>query len=252
MMDLPGLGRRLYVAAIAALGIQACLCAKVIFELEPVPAHVPGQAVMASLTGIALVAIAVGLLLERVARAAAVTLAALLMLWVASLHVPLLIPDPAPDLSFAFETVALAAMAWALAAGRSRAGPAPNWVSRGLRYARYAMGVSLIAFCAVSFLFGRSIAGMIPAWVPAHLFWAYCTGIASLAAGLSILTGVWVRPGMVLLGVMYGSWVLIIHVPYLASHPSDRRMWTDAFITMALAGGSWVFSGLTPARRPQP
>ncbi len=257
MRDITHLGRHLYVVAIAALGIQACLCAKVIFELEPVPAWVPGQTAIASLTGIALVAIATGLLLERIARIAAIALAALLVLWVLALHVPLLIPDPAPDLSFAFETVALAAMAWALAVGPANAGATQSAradAAASLWYARGAMSASLIAFCAVNFIYTRGIAAMIPGWIPAHRFWAYFTGIASLAAAVSVISGVQARLALVLLGVMYGSWVLIIHIPYLAAHPDDRDMWTDGFITLALAGGSWLLSGAIPcpARAAEP
>lgn len=246
MTDLGDLGRRLYIAAIGALGVQACLCTKVIYELEPVPPWVLGHTAVASLTGIVLVAISVGLLLKRTARVAATALAALLLLWFVGLHLPLLIPNPAPDLSFAFETLALAAMAWTLALTSSGAGVLqefPALTVRYLRYARYALGVSLIAFFAVNLIYARFVAGMIPGWVPLHLFWTYFTGVASLAAGLSVLTGIRARLALTLLGMMYGSWVLIIHVPYLAAHPANRYMWTDFFITLGLAGGSWILAG---------
>jgi hypothetical protein len=33
------------------------------------------------------------------------------------------------------------------------------------------------------------VASVIPAWIPAHMFWAYATGVAHLAAGAGIVQG---------------------------------------------------------------
>lgn len=250
MNDVSRLGRTLFIVAVWALGIQALICATAIYELEPLPAWLGGPQVVANLTGLLLVAVGTGLLIGDLARIAAMVLSAVLVIWILLLHMPLLIPNPAPDLSFAFETLALAGVAWALA-GRaadsrtldSRSNAA---VGRTVSMGRYAYGVSLIAFCAVNVIYHRFIAGMIPAWIPAHLFWAYFTGFASLAAGVSILSGVWARAALILTGIMYGSWVLIIHVPYVAAHPHARDMWTDMFITLALAGGAWMLAGTLP------
>lgn len=251
MKDVSRLGRRLFIAAIWALGIQALICATAIYELEPLPAWIHHQEVAAYLTGLFLVAVGVGLSTDYLARIAAVVLSSMLLIWILLLHVRLLLPDPAPDLSFAFETLALAGAAWVLA-GRSADSSAlsARWsaaVSRTAHWGRHAFGISLIAFCAVNVIYHDFIASMIPAWIPAHLFWAYFTGFASLAAGVSILSGVWARAALVLTGIMYGSWVLVIHVPYVSAHPHARGMWTDMFITMALAGGAWMIAGTIPS-----
>lgn len=245
--DVSRLGRTLFIVAVWALGIQALICARAIYELEPLPAWLGGPEIVANLTGLILVAVGIGLLIGYLARIAAIVLSIMLAIWILLLHMRLLIPNPAPDLSFAFETLALAGVAWALAgrAADSRALDARSnaAVGRTVFLGRYAYGVSLIAFCAVNVIYHNFIAGMIPGWIPAHLFWAYFTGFASLAAGVSILTGVWARAALVMTGIMYGSWVLIIHVPYVAAHPHARDMWTDMFITMALSGGAWMLAG---------
>lgn len=248
MKDLSQLGRVLFIAAIWALGVQAFIYSTVIYELEPVPSWVHHQIVLANLTGFFLVAVGIGLLIKNLVRTAAASLAGILVLWIALLHVRLLVPNPAPDLSFAFETLALAGVAWALAASAAFDTEAESHWNTALKrtafLGRCAFGISLIAFCAVNIVYRDLIAGMIPAWIPGHLFWAYFTGFASLAAGLSILTGVWSRAALVMTGIMYGSWVLVIHVPYVSAHPQARDMWTDMFITLALSGGSWFLSGI--------
>lgn len=247
MKDMAQIGQRLFVTAVLALGIQALICSTVIYELEPVPSWMHGQVILANLTGLLLVVAATGLLINSLVRLAAVVLAALLLLWVLFLHLPLLVPNPAPDMSFTFETLALAGVAWTLAAS-AQPGIASNsrWntaIGRTAFLGRGAFAISLMAFCVVNFIYHDFIAGMIPGWIPAHLFWAYFTGVASLAAGISILTGMWTRLALTLTGIMYGSWVLVIHIPYVAAHPNSRGMWTDMFITLALSGGAWVLSG---------
>ncbi len=247
MRELSDLGRVLFALAVLALGVQACVCSAFLYELEPVPAWVPAQVFLANLTGFFLVAVGLGLLLRNRARLAAAALGAMLLLWVLVLHLPLLLPDPAPDLSFAFETLALSGAAWVLAVEQAGNDAAPERhhaaLERAALLGRCGFGAALVAFCAVNFIYHRFIAGMIPGWIPERLSWAYFTGLASLAAGLSVLSGVQVRLALRLLGVMYGSWVLLIHLPYLAVHPHSRSMWTDMFITLALAGGSWLLAG---------
>lgn len=253
MNDLAQIGRKLFTTAVFALGIQALIGSVVIYELEPVPAWIHDQPVLANLTGLFLVILATGLLISSLMRLAALILAALLLLWVMLLHLPLLVPNPAPDLSFAFETLALAGVAWALAAN---APPtiafSPRWntaIGGTAHWGRYAFAISLIAFCAVNFIYHRFISQMIPGWIPVHLFWAYFTGIASLAAGISILTGIWSRIALTLAGIMYSSWVLIIHIPYVATRLNAQGMWTDMFITLALAGGAWFLAGTIESQK---
>lgn len=255
MKDLARFGRAIYIAAILALGIQAFISSAVIYELEPVPSWVHPQVILANLTGFFLVAVGLGLIIKNLARVAAIALAAMLALWVVLLHVRLLMPDPAPDLSFTFETLALAGVAWAIAASASSdAQTESGWsavIKPTARVGRYVFGISLVAFCAVNVIYHKFIAGMIPAWIPAHLFWAYFTGFASLAAGISMLTGIWARTAFVMTGIMYGSWLLVIHLPYVAAHPNARGMWTDMFITLALAGGAWFMSGFSSLSHAQ-
>lgn len=253
MKDLSQLGRILFTFAIGALGIQAFICSAVIYELEPVPSWISAQVVLANLTGFFLVAAGIGLAINKLSRLAAISLGVMLLLWVLILHAPLLLSHPTSDLSFAFETLALSGVAWAIAASAPGESVRNRWeraINRVARLGRYGFGISLLAFCVVNFIYHDFIASMIPDWIPAHLFWAYFTGIASFAAGVSILTGVQARLALTLLGIMYGSWVLVIHIPYVAAHPHERGMWTDMFITLALSGGSWFLTGSLLPEKP--
>lgn len=247
MKSLPQLGRALFIGAIVALGIQAFICATPVYELEPIPVWVPWQIVLANITGFLLVLLGIGMVLDRSARTAAVALGTIFFAWVLFLHVPTLIRKPMGDLSFAFETLALSAVAWTMALeSPRRPEQSRRWmgvVGNLGEISPMVFGTCIAIFCVVNFKYHRAIANMIPAWIPAHEFWAYFTGIASLFAGLSILTKVQVRLATTLLGIMYGSWVLVIHIPYLARHSGSREIWSDMFITLALAGGAWVIGG---------
>ena len=252
MKDLAQIGRVMFIVVIGALGIQTFICSAFIYELEPVPSWIHAQVVLANLTGFFLVAACLGLVITRLTRLAAVSLGTLLLLWVLILHIRLLVPNPAPDLSFAFETLALSGIAWTLAMetppGSGKFQRLNAVIDTVAKLGRYGFAISLLAFCVVNFIYHDFIAGMIPAWIPAHQFWAYFTGVASLAAGVSILTRVQVRLAGTLLGIMYGSWVLVIHIPYIAANPDSRGMWTDMLITLALSGGAWIIVGSMSAK----
>ncbi|MGH8398004.1 MAG: hypothetical protein ACRETA_07140 [Gammaproteobacteria bacterium] len=254
MKDLAQFGRILFIFAIGALGIQAFICSAFIFELEPMPSWIHAQVVLANLTGFFLVAVSIGLAINKLARVAALSLGMMLLLWVLFFHLRLLVPHPASDLSFAFETLALSGVAWTLVTPvLPDTHVMTRWttvIQRASKLGWYAFGISLLTFCIVNFIYHNLIAGMIPDWIPAHQFWAYFTGIASLAAGISILTGIQARLALTLLGIMYGSWVLVIHIPYLAVHSNDRGMWTDMFITLALSGGAWLLIDSVPVNQP--
>jgi uncharacterized membrane protein YphA (DoxX/SURF4 family) len=93
------------------------------------------------------------------------------------------------------------------------------------------------------------------------VFWAYFTGCAHIAAGLAILSGVQARLAATLLGIMFGSWVLIVHIPRVLASPHVQSEWTSLCIAIALCGGAWLMAGYftrsgvpvdaSPEHRPQ-
>lgn len=73
---------------------------------------------------------------------------------------------------------------------------------------------SLMVYSGVMhFKFASFVAGVVPKWLPWHLFWAYFTGVALFAAGISILLRKRTALAATLLGIMLSLFVLLIHVP---------------------------------------
>lgn len=85
-----------------------------------------------------------------------------------------------------------------------------------LRLARFGellLALLMIYSGIMHFKFARFVAGIVPAWLPWHLFWAYFTGTALFAAGLSIVVRKQTRLAATLLGALLTLFVLLIHAP---------------------------------------
>jgi uncharacterized membrane protein len=86
------------------------------------------------------------------------------------------------------------------------------------------------------------IAGMVPGWIPGHMFWALFVGTCLIAAALSIAAGKYAWLAAALLGFMICLFVLLIHIPNIASAPHSRILWVVALRDFAFAGGAFSIS----------
>jgi uncharacterized membrane protein YphA (DoxX/SURF4 family) len=115
----------LFLAAFMILGgIQHFVYADFVARL--VPAWIPAPRFWVYLTGIALIAGGVGILLPKTARLAATMSGIMILLWVVLLHVPRALADLhiAGETAGVFEALALSGVAFILADRQSR--PAPR------------------------------------------------------------------------------------------------------------------------------
>ena len=249
---LSSLGRALFSLAIVALGIETWLCARHVghslgprYNVIPALPWLPATPWIAYLFGTIWVACGVALLSKRMLRTAAITLGGLLLLCALLLDVP----KYAVDLgsislrTTAFEPLALASLAWLL--------PGPGAIPGSLiRGNRYLLAVCLIVFGADHFLALAFIATLLPAWIPWHVFWVAFFGVALIAAGLSIGLNFLQRWGAAGVGLMFGIWVVTLHLPRvfglyaIPGAPSDPNEWSSLFIATALWGGLWVLARL--------
>ena len=245
-----GLGRTLFSLAIVALGIETWLCARHLglslgprYNVIPALPWLPAIPWIAYLFGAIWVACGVGLLSRRTVRTAAITLGGLLLLCALLLDVP----KYAVDLgsiglrTTAFEPLALAVLAWLL--------PGPGALPGSLiRGSRYLLAVCLIVFGADHFLALAFIASLLPAWIPWHVFWVAFFGVALIAAGISIGLKFWQRSGAAGIGLMFGIWVVTLHLPRvlglyaIPGAPTDPNEWSSLFIATALWGGLWALA----------
>jgi uncharacterized membrane protein len=242
-------GRLVFAIAIMAFGVENVVCARSGEALVPVIPWLPAIPVLEYLTGIALFAAGLSIAANIRQRLAAILLGAFFFVCVLVLQVPRVIASPF-DLGIrttAFETLSMCAAAWVLA------GTLPperrdsrRWSSaldKVLASGRYLFAVSSIVFGTAHFLVPRFIASLIPAWIPRPMFWAYFTGAAFIATGVSVATKVMDRWSAFLLGIMFLIWFLCLHLPrVLGGGPRfrDPDEWSSAFIALGMCGACWI------------
>jgi uncharacterized membrane protein len=238
-----GLGRRVYGGGAILLGVVQWAYGSFAEVWLPVPADLPGYAVLAYASGGVLILGGLAVNISRAAAAAALALAAFFAAWMFVLYGPLAIAKPGNWgvwQAIAESTVMAAGgvLAWTHgpAAGETRAAA----VSRA---ARLVFGLCLLVFGVSHFVYAKFTAAMVPAWLPpSQLVWAYLTGVAQIAAGLAMLSGVRARLAAILLSVMYAAFSLLVHIPSVIAHPSSQGDWAENGINLILLGAAWTLA----------
>jgi uncharacterized membrane protein len=240
------LGRVLLATGVAALGIQSLIHADFVSSLEPVPAWLPMRRVWACFIAGFLVIAAVGHLSKRHVRSAAIGLGAMSLLWLIVFHLPRLVANPASMSAWvvACETAALTGTAWVLVGALSVGGKSgPGGFTTGAAVAgRILFGLSLLLFGLSHFMYHDFVATLVPAWIPGRLFWAYFTGAAHVAAGVSLLTNVMSRLAAALYGIMIGIFGLLVNAPRAVNFNKPAE-WDSLFVAVTLSGAAWIIAG---------
>ncbi len=226
-------GRYIFAIAFLAFGIQHFIYAKYGAGLGP--PWIPGSPLRACFMGAALIVASVRIATNTKTRVTAMLLAFLLFLYFLLLYAPRLaanLHDPGPWTSGA-EILALSGASWVL-------GGIPA------KFGRYLFALTLTVFGVQHLLYARFVATLVPSWIPARLFWANAVGIAFIATTLSLLTNIKARLAATLLGLMFLTWVLILHLPRVAAAPHNGNEWTSAFVALAMCGGAWMIAVTVP------
>jgi uncharacterized membrane protein len=93
------------------------------------------------------------------------------------------------------------------------------------------------------FMYADFVATLVPAWMPWHLFLAYLTGTAFIAAALSIIINKYVKLSCTLLSLLLALFVLLLHIPNLSSHPQNAKSWTRALQDVVIMGTALMLTG---------
>ncbi len=122
--------------------------------------------------------------------------------------------------------------------------------ARLTRLGQLAFGVCALLFGGAHFFYMNYTVPMVPKWLPpTQDFWAYATGVAHIAAGVAILTGVKARLAAVLLTVMFASFTPLVHLPMLLADSASHLNWTENAVNLALTGAAWVVADSLAPRR---
>jgi uncharacterized membrane protein len=232
------LGYRVYGLAALGLGIIGIVWADFASVWQPVPPDVPHRVMLAYLVAATELLSGLSLLWRRTAASGAIVLAILFALGVALLHVPKILPHPlaiGPWGGFAEQSALVAGglLAFAITAEiDSVALYRACWVLFGL---------CCLIFGAEHFQYENETAAMVPKYLPmGQHFWARATGVAHIAAGLGILTGIRARLAAQMLTAMFLVFQALVHAPVLIAAPHDHFAWTINAINLALTGAAWI------------
>jgi hypothetical protein len=227
------LGRVAYGLGVAALGGEMVVTRSFRAELMPMPGWLPARAALACVIGVAGVAAGLAIVDGRPARRVARGVTGAMWLSTLALLIPQLLANlrDAGAWTCVFEAIAIGG-----------GGAVLGWPERPA-LGRIAFGASLPVFAVLHHLFRDYIVSVLPSWLPGNgLCWTYFTAAAHLAAGLSLVTGVLARLAAILAGIMFGTWVVVLHAPRIATTPSSSDEWTSGLIALAMCGGAWLIA----------
>ena len=186
-----------------------------------VPSWMPAHLFWTYLVGIALIAAALSIILEKYAKLAATLLGCMFLIFVALIHIPNIVAMHGARLFWAIclRDISFSGGAFALAGSLSRPSPAdgePRLVTLG----RFFVGIPAIFFGVVSLLHpqivpGVPLARVTPTWIPGHIFWAYLSGAVLVVTGACIVVNQKARLAATCLGIMILLLMLFVYLPIL-------------------------------------
>jgi uncharacterized membrane protein YphA (DoxX/SURF4 family) len=249
-------GRLLFGTAIAGFGLVSVLFADFVRQLQPVSQFVapetPGYGTLATMNGLALIAVGIALVADIRTRPVAVGLAGFFAAWIVGLQVPSAFLDPgllrSPWWVRTFETVALLGASLVLA---GLAGPPAR--ERWVRVGRRLFGASLPVFGVLHFIYAENVASLVPGFYPWPLFLAYFTGATKSVAGAAIALGVLPRLAAILVAVQYAVYAATLHIPrQFMDQPAGYQPngITSLFVAVGFCGAALTVAGsLGPSER---
>ena len=118
------------------------------------------------------------------------------------------------------------------------------------RIATYVFAGCLIVFGTAHFVFAKFSATFVPSYLPPNqMFWVYLTGIAAIAAGLAILSGILALLAARLLTLMYILFGILVHTPFVLAPHANHGNWVEFMVNLGLAGAAWIVADTLAARQ---
>jgi uncharacterized membrane protein len=248
---ITGLGWRFYGLGIIALAV-VCLLLHDFLPGQPVPKDFPGRAALALIVGIFMLGSGAAIEWRRTTAWAAAALGTYYtFIVVVLMDGRIVIKHYAEYLAYSnlAEQLAIAAGAIIIFAATARIDSVLS--ARLTRWAQLAFGVCAVLFGGAHFFYMNYTAPLVPKWLPpSQEFWGYATGVAHIAGGVAILTGIQSRLAAILLTVMYASFTPLVHLPILFGDPSNHTSWVENATNLALAGVAWVVADSLARRTP--
>ena len=244
-MRIASSGHLVFSITMIALGIVGLLYPDFVPVWNPVPASIPGRGVLVYLGPLISLASGIGLLVPRVAAIATRLLLTTLLLWLLLFRLPnFLLKSPFEACWSVFPLLVMLAATWVLyvwfAADSNHQYLSFVSGDNGLRIAHILYGLSLIFFGSAHFIDVKDTLSLIPDWLPGHIFWAYFTGGAFIAAGVAVLAGRCARLATFLSALQIGLFLLLVWVPIVAAGSKVPFQWSETIFNAALLAAAWM------------
>ena len=236
-----GLGWRVYGLGIIALGL-VCLAFGDFHPGQPVPKDFPERTVLAYVVATFMLVAGAAIEWRRTTAWAAAALTVYFgFVVVVVMNGRVLLAHFAEFQPYESIAIQLAITMGGLIVYAAHAKIDAASAARLTRSAQMAFGICALIFGVAHFLYMDLTAPLVPKWLPpSQEFWGYATGVAHIAAGVAILTGVQARLAAILLTIMFASFTPLVHVPMLLATPSSHWIWNENAVNIALIGAAWV------------
>ncbi len=237
-------GWRVYGLVVMAVGM-ACLAFGDFDPGQPVPENFPARTALAYAAGAFMVVAAAAVEWRRTVVWGAAALTTYYALFVVILmNGRLLLTNYAIFGTYENIAIQLAIGVGGLIVYVSTARIDAALAARLTRLGRLAFGICALVFGGAHFVYMNLTAPLVPKWLPpTQEFWGYATGVAFVAAGVAIVTGVQARLAAILLTVMLACFALLVHEPMLLANHSIHFNWTESAENLAMIGAAWVVAG---------
>ena len=234
-------GVRVWALGIVLLGLVSLLLGS--FDPgQPVPKGLPGRAFLACLADVFLLIAGAAVQWPHFRFPAAAALTAYYaVVVVIVLNGAVVLAHPTVFGSYS-ETAEQAALTAAGLIGCAVCSPGERHNFAPLvRIGQVTFGICALLFGGAHFVYMNLTAPLVPKWLPlSPVFWGEATGVAQIAAGLAIITGLQGRLASILLTIMYAAFTPLVHLPLLLGAPRTPFHWTENALNIALVGAAWV------------
>ncbi len=232
----PLLGSRIFGFSAILMGIVGLMWRDFATVWQPVPADVPHRAVLAVMCSLVLLGAGIAMQFRNSVRAAALVLASIYSIFTL-LWLPRVIAFPRILTTWdgAAEELALVLAALASAWWHSSNRQPPTL--------RIIFGLCLCSFGFEHFYALKETTQMVPLWVPGtHRFWALATGLAFVAAGVSLVVNRSAKYGALCTTAQITGFGAFVWAPMLVTDPRNHMVWAGNALNLALVGAAWTMT----------
>ena len=215
------------------LGILNAVYRDSLLTWQPTPDGAPWKMPFAYLSAVILIVAGIGILLPQWRTKGAMLGAGWVGLWALLLHLPHVVTDHNVAALLGLGEASANALGLATLTGCFD-------TSKRAMLLRLAFGLCLVIFGASHFVYADFTAQMVPAWLPQRLSLAYLTGAIHALTGACLLAGIRVRLAAAIEAMMMSSFVLLVHIPGVASAPHDRMQLTMLGMAGLLTTAAWL------------